>query len=178
LYQQAAIWFINWEDWRKYSAGILLAAAELEANPDYVDDQNRFNDSPCKFEFPSWNGDIDRELSPALRKIINILLPSELGGGLGSDRSITFGADEFGSEAEFLAAVAGALQLLPPTYGAWQDISIASGLRHERNGLFLRYLPSASGQSGPDISDQAIRRRLQRKAPKVLRPAPGLGPLR
>src|SRR5262245_14071931 len=168
LYQQAAIWFIRWEDWQRYPAGILLAAAELEADPDYVDDDNRFNDRPRQFRFPPWAGDIHQELSPALRKILNVLLPSDIMHEAGDDRSITFGEDEFVTEAEFLATVADALQLMPANYGRWEDISVASGLCHERKGLFIRYLPSVRGQSGPDIPEQLIRRRLERRTPRAM----------
>jgi hypothetical protein len=167
LYQQAAIWFIRWEDWLQYPASILLAAANLEANPDCVDDTNRFEVPPRQLRFPQCKSSAKEELSPPLCKIINMLLPSEIAPALENDRSIAFGEDEFETETEFLTAVATALQFLPENYGRWPDFSVASGLRHERKGLFLKYLPSVRGQSGIDISEQVIRRRLERKTPKA-----------
>lgn len=66
------------------------------------------------------------------------------GAETGADATLSFGARDFASEAEFLAAVGLALQFLTEHYPRWPDISVVSGLRHALPGLCLRYLPSAA----------------------------------
>jgi hypothetical protein len=165
LHQQAAIWFVKWEDWRNYPAGILDAAAKLRADPDRVDDTKRFNVDPRQFPFVRWDGLRPREYSSGLKKMLDFLLPKS---ERFDDRCITFGEDDFPGEPEFLTTAGEALQNLPGSYPRWADISIAAGLRHKRGGLFIRYLPSHQGTSGPEIDEDSIRKRLERGDPKQL----------
>lgn len=164
LHQQAAIWFVEWNDWRDHPSGILRAASELRAIPDRIDDTKRFDVDPLPFSFQRWEGRMPATLSPGLKKVLNLLLTAD------SSRSISFGVDDFASESEFLTTVGEALELLPGNYARWHEISIASGLRHEPDGLYIRYLPSSVQVSGPDIDERTIRQRLDSKSPKLHTP--------
>ena len=165
LHQQAAIWFVEWNDWREHPSGILRAASELRAIPDRIDDPKpRFDVDRLQFPFQRWEGRMPATLSPGLKKILNLLLTAD------SARSISFGVDDFATEAEFLLTVGEALELLPGNYGRWDEISIASGLRHERDGLYIRYLPSSVQVSGPDVDERMIKQKLDSKSPKLNTP--------
>ena len=164
LHQQAAIWFVEWNDWREHPSGILRAASELRAIPDRIDDPKRFDVDPLPFSFQRWEGRMPATLSPGLKKILNLLLTAD------RTRSISFGIDDFATESEFLLTVGEALELLPGNYGRWHEISIASGLRHERDGLYIRYLPSSVQVSGPDVDERTIRQKLASKSPKLNTP--------
>ena len=64
-----------------------------------------------------------------------------------TDACLVFGAAEFASEKEFLAAVGFALQSLSESYPRWRDVSVACGLAHPAPGVCLRYSP-ADGSAG------------------------------
>jgi hypothetical protein len=163
-YQQTAIWVVRPEDWALFPAEIVAEARKLEARPDIVGDsaKTRLEADPLR---PKITQHVQSAIPPSAgaKKILNILLPPPLTGETGEDRSVSFGNNDFPTEAEFLGAVGEALSLIRDTpFGRWQDICIASGLRHDSGGLFVRYLPSDASPSSGDVPDHDIRRRLDR----------------
>lgn len=149
LYQQCALWIVSSAEWRRHPAALLaMAGAELEARPDLVtqDQASRFGDGPLSYLMrrvdprDAWSA-----LEEALEKARWAAPTLEFlarGAERGEDATLTFGADDFAAEADFLAAMGLALQFLPLSYPRWREISVVSGLRCAPQGLCLRYLPS------------------------------------
>lgn len=149
LYQQSAVWSVAAADWRRHPAALLaMAGAELEALPDLASEveQVRFSAEPARYVLRVLDPqDVWSALEEALDKTHWAAPTLEFlarGAETGQDATLTFGADHFASEAAFLRAVGLALQFLPASYPRWREISVVSGLRHESQGLCLRYLPS------------------------------------
>ncbi|MFO1103923.1 MAG: hypothetical protein U1E20_13575 [Methylocystis sp.] len=149
LYQQSAIWSVAASDWRRHPAALLaMAGSELEALPDLASEaeQIRFSAEPARYLVRQLDPqDVWGALEDALEKsswAAPVLEFLARGAETGEDATLTFGADHFASEAAFLRAVGLALQFLPASYPRWREISVVSGLRHESQGLCLRYLPS------------------------------------
>ena len=94
-----------------------------------------------------------------------MLLPSQIQVETYEDRHIFFGNGDFPGEAEFLEAIGEALAAIGPTFARWNEICVASGLHHECKGLFIRYLPSDPANQLADVSEQEIKRRIERWAP-------------
>jgi hypothetical protein len=147
LHQQSAMWLGSLEDWVRHPAACLsLAAHELAARPDLADESEaaRLADSPLRWRVSAPDPQAVRrivERAPWAEPMIGALLDgAETGGDLVCD----FGAHDFAREADFLSAVGFALQLLPPAYPRWRDISVVSGLATPVRGLCLRYVPSWS----------------------------------
>jgi hypothetical protein len=144
LYQQTATWAVDFDTWRRYPAALLaLAAAELQAQPDAVNESaaSRFECEPLRWRI------LDHGRAPslddlALPGVLRMLSMFMSAASDGRHRSMTFGDGEFYDEGEFLIAAGVALQALPEAYSRWRDISIASGLRCDLPGLVVRYLPS------------------------------------
>lgn len=149
LYQQSAVWSVAAAEWRRHPAALLaMAGAELEARPDLVseDEHARYSAEPARYIVRCldpqdiWNAledalDTSRWAAPTLEFLAR-------GAETGADATLTFGADDFASEAAFLRAIGLALQFLPASYPRWREISVVSGLRHAPQGLCLQYLPS------------------------------------
>ncbi|MGD9542973.1 MAG: hypothetical protein AB7F41_08400 [Methylocystis sp.] len=149
LYQQSAVWSAPAAEWRRHPAALLaMVGAELDAIPDLVSDDEdaRFSAEPARYIVrlldpqDVWSALEDsleqsRWAAPTLEFLAH-------GAETGKDATLTFGADDFASEAAFLRAVGLALQFLPASYPRWREISVVSGLRHAPQGLCLRYLPS------------------------------------
>ncbi len=147
LHQQSAIWLGGLDDWVRHPAACLsLAARELKAAPDLASESEaaRLNESPLRWRVsrPDPQG-VRRivERAPWAEPMIETLLE---GADSGADCLCEFGAHDFVREADFLSAVGFALQLLPPAYPRWRDISVVSGLATPVRGLCLRYVPSWS----------------------------------
>lgn len=145
LHQQSAIWVGAQDAWRQFPKAFLaLAARELNARPDLVTESEtvRLNDAPLRWR-------VNRpdpakvmallERAPWAAPMLEMLLD---GAETGSDAMRDFGAHDFATEADFLAAVGYALQVLPPNFPRWSDISVVSGLVSPLPGLCLRYVPS------------------------------------
>ncbi|MBM3562305.1 MAG: hypothetical protein FJX48_03920 [Alphaproteobacteria bacterium] len=159
LYQQSAVWSVTTADWRRHPAALLaMAGAELEAFPDLASDDEsvRFSAEPARYIVRL----LDRQevwsaLEDALEKtrwappVLEFLAR---GAETGEDATLTFGADDFASEAAFLRAVGLALQFLPASYPRWREISVVAGLRHEPQGLCLRYLPSLGAAARSSVA--------------------------
>lgn len=145
LHQQAAIWVAAFDDWRRNPAGCLsIAAAELKARPDRIDEDEsrRFGEGPMRWRVGRPDPAAVRrviERAPWALAILELLLEGAESDG---DAVLDFGADDFASERDFLAAAGFALQFLPGAYPRWRDISVVSALNHAPPGLCLRYLPS------------------------------------
>lgn len=145
LHHQSAIWIGDFETWRRDPYVCLtVAESELRAIPDLAqeDERARLNDAPL-----SWR--VARPDSARLRPLIErtawaqAILELLLDGAeTGADAFLDFGAHDFPTEADFLAAVGVALQVLPPAFPRWRDVCVASGLTHPLPGLCLRYVPS------------------------------------
>ena len=167
MYQQTAVWVVRPNDWADNPAGILAEASRsLRARPDLVDEpsRDRIDIDPLTPSIAPSSG-IRAPLSIGAKMILNMLLPSALQGDDGDtseDRGIFFGKGDFADEATFLAAVGEALAELGPTFGRWDEISCASGVRCECRGLFIRYLPSDVPHGLVEISERSIRDRLAR----------------
>lgn len=154
LYQQSAVWIVDCAVWRRHPAALLaMAGAELEARPDFVgqDEASRFADAPLRYHVrridprDAWSA-----LEDALEKAGWAAPTLEFlarGAETGADATLSFGADDFATEADFLIAIGLALQFLPASYPRWREISVVSGLRHAPQGLCLRYLPSLRAES-------------------------------
>lgn len=149
LYQQSAVWSASAADWRRHPAALLaMADAELDARPDLVteDEATRYNAAPARYLVRFIDPrDVWSALEDALgatRWATPTLEFLARGAETGQDATLTFGADDFASETEFLGAVGLALQFLPASYPRWREISVVSGLLHAPQGLCLRYLPS------------------------------------
>lgn len=147
LHQQAAIWVGSLDAWRRHPAACLsLTTHELKALPDLTseDEARRMDDAPLRWR-------VSRPDPEAVRRIVERapwavpLMETLLDGAEHrADAVCEFGAHDFRSEADFLSAVGFALQLLPPAFPRWRDISIVSGLANPVRGLCLRYTPSWS----------------------------------
>lgn len=145
LHQQAAIWVGALSAWRANPAACLsVAAHELRARPDLASEPEsiRLNDMPLRWR-------VSRPDTEAVRRVLGrapwaIPMMETLldGADRGGDAVCDFGAHDFSSEADFLSAVGFALQILPPAFSRWRDISIVSGLTTPVRGLCLRYVPS------------------------------------
>ncbi len=167
MYQQTAVWVVRPTDWADNPAGILAEARRsLTAQPDLLDEpsRDRIDIDPLTPSIAP-RSNIKAQLSIGAKMILNMLLPSTLQGDDGDtseDRGIFFGKGDFPDEAAFLATVGEALAELGPTFGRWDEISCASGVRCECRGLFIRYLPSDVPQGLVEISERSIRDRLAR----------------
>jgi hypothetical protein len=145
LHQQAAIWVGAHDAWRRYPKAFLsLAARELKALPDLAADAEagRLSDAPLRWRVSRPDPDKVLHLlqrAPWAAPMLETLLD---GAENGADVTHDFGAHDFASEADFLAAVGYALQALPEQYPRWLDISVVSGLASPLPGLCLRYVPS------------------------------------
>jgi hypothetical protein len=145
LHQQAAIWVGALDAFQRHpAASFAVAARELWALPDLAEENEsaRLNDPPLRWRvaLPDLE-DVRRvvERAPWALAMLELLLD---GAETSNDALRDFGAHDFASEAEFLAAVGLTLQMLPMAYPRWRDISVASGLAHPLPGLCLRYAPS------------------------------------
>ncbi len=141
LYQQSAVWAVDFDSWRRNPRGLLaLADAELCAQPDLLSEE-----ASERFQSEALRRRLDRAPSGAVRPattayVIDLLCSYAYRR---EDCLLTFGEGcDFHSEAEFLASVGYALSLLPQDYPRWRDISLLSGLRCALPGICLRYLPS------------------------------------
>jgi len=145
LHQQAAIWVGVENAFRRNPAACLsIAGRELRAFPDLAeeDEAARLSDPPLRWRAPLPDPNGVRRLverAPWAVPMLELLLD---GAETGEDALRDFGAHDFASEAEFLAAVGLTLQMLPPAYPRWRDVSVVSGLAHPLPGLCLRYVPS------------------------------------
>ena len=145
LHQQSTIWLGAHDAWRRFPKAFLsLAARELHARPDLVTEAEaaRLADAPLRWRV---NRPDPRKVMALLHRapwaspMLEMLLD---GADSGSDAMRDFGAHDFATEADFLAAVGYALQVLPPNFPRWSDISVVSGLVSPLPGLCLRYVPS------------------------------------
>jgi hypothetical protein len=141
LYQQSAVWAVDFESWRRNPLALLaLADAELEARPDLLNESDA-----ARFQSRALRRRLNRSFAATVRAptaafMVDVLCNYAFRR---QDCLVTFGDGcELRSEAEFLATAGYALQLLPDNYPRWRDISLLSGLRHTMPGLCLRYLPS------------------------------------
>ena len=141
LYQQSAVWAIDFDAWRQNPLALLaIAEAELHARPDLVEE-----DETARFQSRPLHRRLNRTLAAPMRPqtvayMIDVLCSYAYRP---QDCLVTFGEDcELRSEAEFLAAAGQALQLLPDSYPRWRDVSLVSGLRHFMPGICFRYLQS------------------------------------
>ncbi|WP_442754664.1 hypothetical protein ACNHKD_16970 [Methylocystis sp. JAN1] len=145
LHQQAAIWVGAMDVFQRHPAASLsIAAQELRALPDLAlePEAARLNDPPLSWRVSRLDPHGVRravERSDWAIPMLELLLD---GAATGEDAVRDFGAHDFASEAEFLAAVGLTLQTLPRAYPRWRDISVVSGLAHPLPGLCLRYVPS------------------------------------
>lgn len=163
LYQQSAIWIVNSAAWRRHPAALLaMAGADLEARPDLVtqDRASRFGDEPLSYLVRGLDpGDVWSAMEDALKKYRWAAPTLEFlarGAERGEDATLTFGADDFVTEADFLAAMGLALQFLPMSYPRWREISVVSGLRCAPQGLCLRYLPSLRAKAAADARAASV----------------------
>ncbi len=142
LYQQSAVWVVDFSDWRRRPDALLaLAGAALRARPDLAAESAaaRLACPPLRLSPPA-----QRPASPDGVAILLDILTRHAWSEEGC--LITFGAGcEFDDEADFLAAVGAALRRLPESYPRWRDIVVACGLRVRVPGLCLRFLPSYRG---------------------------------
>lgn len=145
LHQQSTIWVGAHDAWRRFPKAFLaLAARELHAHPDLATEPEteRLNDAPLRW----------RVNRPDPQKVMTLLQSASWaapmlemlldGAETGADGMQDFGAQHFATEADFLAAVGYALQVLPENFPRWSDISVVSGLVSPLPGLCLRYVPS------------------------------------
>ncbi|TLG78508.1 hypothetical protein [Methylocystis sp. B8] len=155
LYQQSAVWSVAAADWRRHPAALLaMAGSELEALPDLATENEdiRYSAAPARYVVRFLDPqDIWLVLEDSLEKTrwaAPVLEFLARGAETGEDATLTFGADDFASEAAFLNAIGLALQFLPASYPRWREISVVSGLRHAPQGLCFRYLPSLRAAAG------------------------------
>ncbi len=145
LHQQAAMWLGALDDWKSSPAACLaIAAHELRALPDLVSETEgaRLNEAPLRWRAAQPDPEAVRRVigrAPWALPMMETLLD---GAERGGQAVCEFGAHDFATEAEFLSAVGFVLQMLPPTFPRWRDISIVSGLATPLQGLCLRYTPS------------------------------------
>jgi hypothetical protein len=145
LHQQSAIWVTAFDAWRGHPAGCLsVAAEELRALPDLVGEAEagRLDDAPLRWRVSRPDPEGVRrvvERAPWGLAMLEMLVD---GAERGGDALMDFGAHDFVSERDFLAAVGFVLQLLPAAYPRWRDVAVVSGLTHALPGLCLRYAPS------------------------------------
>lgn len=151
LYQQSAVWLADASHWRRHPAALLaIAGADIQATPDALDEDEaaRFGEAPLHYHIDSFDPDAVRCVVEEVVEETQWALPMldlfAEGAESGADAALTFGAEDFESEAEFLAAAGLVLQFLTEHYPRWEDISVVSGLRHALPGLCLRYLPGAA----------------------------------
>lgn len=149
LHQQSAILVGAFEAFRRNPAGCLsIAAHDLRALPDLAseDAAARLNEPPLRWRVSRPDPqDVRRvvEQAPWALPMLETLLD---GAESGADACRDFGAPDFADEGAFLAGVGLVLELLPPAYPRWRDVSVVSGLANPLPGLCLRYIPS-SGQA-------------------------------
>jgi hypothetical protein len=145
LHQQSAIWIGDYETWRRGPAACLaVASRELRALPDFAGEgaAARLNDAPLRWRVtpPDPEGVrliVERAAwAPPMLEMLLDHAESE------DDALLDFGAHDFATEGDFLAAVGWALQYLPRAYPRWRDIGVVSGLANALPGLCLRYVPS------------------------------------
>ncbi|NPV19286.1 hypothetical protein [Bradyrhizobium aeschynomenes] len=154
-HQQASIWVVGAENWYRHSARILAkVSSELDAEPDRADNNERFGVPPKTVSLEA-KGLTGKEISNerwryAYYCILDLLLQPKLSDIKPREGEVTFGADIFEREADFLAVVGAALTELPSWYDRWNDIRICSGLRSS-SGLSIRYLPSEPRTTAIDI---------------------------
>jgi hypothetical protein len=152
LHQQSAIWVGTLDNWRRNPAGCLaIAARELRAEPDKAEEHvaMRLNDAPLRWRVAQPNPTGVRrviERAPWAYAMLHLFAD---GAQTGDDALLNFGAKDFSTEGEFLAAVGYALQFLPRGYPRWQDISVVSGLSHALPGICIRYMPSWAERDVP-----------------------------
>ncbi|PPD45139.1 MAG: hypothetical protein CTY15_04975 [Methylocystis sp.] len=145
LHQQSAIWVGSFESWRRNPAACLaVAAQELRADPDHALERDalRLNDAPLRWRVAQPDcAAVARivERAPWAHAMLRLLVEEAESG---ADSLLDFGAADFPTEREFLAAVGFALQFLPTAYPRWAEISVASGFAQSLPGLCLRYSPS------------------------------------
>jgi hypothetical protein len=145
LHQQAAIWVGALDVFQRHpAAGLSVAARELQALPDLAlePEAKRLDDPPLSWRVARLDpAGVRRavERSEWALPMLELLLD---GAETGQDAVRDFGAHDFTSEAEFLAAVGLCLQMLPRAFPRWRDVSVVSGLAHPLPGLCLRYVPS------------------------------------
>jgi hypothetical protein len=169
-HQQASIWVLNADMWYAHPAAILAKVGkELEAEPDSADGRQRFGAAPKEVMLAGTHASGEDTHNAKWRYayycILDMLLREIGSDARPHDREITFGSDVFGTEAEFLAVVGGALQDLPLDFERWKDIRIGSGMRSS-GGLIIRYLPSEEKTMTAEISQErvvSIRRRRERE---------------
>ncbi|MGJ5089002.1 hypothetical protein ACQR06_26050 [Bradyrhizobium sp. HKCCYLRH1065] len=154
-HQQASIWVVGAENWYRYSARILAkVSSELDAEPDRADNNERFGVPPKTVSLEA-KGLMAKDISNerwlyAYYCILDLLLQPKVSDVKPREGEVTFGADIFEQEADFLTVVGAALAELPYWYDRWDDIRICSGLRSS-SGLSIRYLPSEPRTSAVDI---------------------------
>lgn len=145
LHQQSTIWLGAHDAWRRFPKAFLsLAARELHARPDLVTEAEaeRLADAPLRWRVNRPDPQKVMALlhrAPWASPMLEMLLD---GADTGADDMRDFGAQHFATEADFLAAVGYALQVLPENFPRWNDISVVSGLVSPLPGLCLRYVPS------------------------------------
>jgi hypothetical protein len=145
LHQQSAIWVASFEAWRGHPAACLSVAADaLQALPDCVGEAEarRLDDAPLRWRVSRPDPVAVRrmvERAPWALSMLEMLLDGAENGG---EALLDFGAHDFASERDFLAAVGFVLQFLPTAYPRWRDVAVVSGLTHALPGLCLRYAPS------------------------------------
>lgn len=145
LHQQSAIWVGDLTCWRRLPAACLLVAAgELRAVPDLVDEheRSRLSEAPLRWRASQPAAETLLPLlerAPWAHAMLEMLLD---GAETWDDALLDFGAHDFASEAEFLSAAGSVLQVLPPAYPRWREISVVSGLANALPGLCIRYVPS------------------------------------
>lgn len=145
LHQQSAIWVGSFVAFCSDPAGCLsIVAHDLRALPDLASESEsaRLSEAPMQWR-------VSRPEPGAMRRVVErapwalAMLETLLDGAdSGADACLDFSARDFASEEAFLGAVGCVLELLPPAYPRWRDISIVSGLANPLPGLCLRYSPS------------------------------------
>lgn len=185
MHPQASMWIATADDWRRYPAALLAAAADrLHAEPDTSDEpqSRRIGGKALGIDIP--DGNQRSEMPDQVWRILDTLT----GGvpGTLSDRSQRFGSDPeygFSDESAFLDAVGMALQELQRYSGAfsrWSDISVCSGATVRLGGLFIGYAPSDTTEPYGAVDRDAVERRLRNSAsqrhvssrPSTLHPIP------
>lgn len=155
LHQQAAVWVVAFDDWRRFPAACLaIAAGHLRAEPDAIGDAPavRLAEAPARWRFrrPDVAQARDVLLSASWgRALLEFFLTA---AGSNADACLDFGAPAFASEKEFLTAVGFALQSLPESYPRWRDVSIACGLGHPAPGVCLRYSPAGESATALPVA--------------------------
>jgi len=145
LHQQAAMWLGGLDLWKNSPAACLsIVAHELRALPDLVNEteESRLTEAPLRWRAARPDPESVRRVIGRAAWAVPMMETLLDGAERGGQAVCEFGAHDFASEAEFLSAVGFTLQMLPPTYPRWRDISVVSGLTTPLHGLCLRYTPS------------------------------------